>query len=153
MLHCMESQRVGHDLLTEQKQPFHRVLNEIIFAELLAQNLLWIEYQYMSGTILKYVKERILEKFNYFHWSLYCCRKLYITIIIKASLEAQSVKNLPAMSETQVWSLGQGRYTGEGNGNPLWYSCLKNSMGRGDWWVAWGPTVHGVAKSCTQLNC
>ena len=37
-LQCMESQRVGHDLVTEQKQPFHS-FNEIIFAELLAQNL------------------------------------------------------------------------------------------------------------------
>ena len=152
MLQCMESQRLGHDLVTEQKQPFHRVLNEIIFAELLAQNLLWIEYQYMSGTVLKYVKERVLEKFNYFHWSLYCCRKLHIAIIIRASLVAQSVKNLPAMPETQIRSLGQGRYTGEGNGNPLQYSFLKNSMGRGVLWVAWRPTVHGVSKSHTQLS-
>ena len=38
-----------------------------------------------------------------------------------------------------------GRSPGEGNGNPLQYSCLENSMGRGDWWA----TVHGVAKSWT----
>ena len=37
---------------------------------------------------------------------------------------------------------------GEGNGNPLQYSCLDNSMDRGAWW----PKVHGVAKSRTQLN-
>ena len=36
-----------------------------------------------------------------------------------------------------------GRSTGEGNGNPLQYSCLENSMDRG----AWQATVHGVAKS------
>ena len=36
-----------------------------------------------------------------------------------------------------------GRYPGEGNGNPLQYSCLENSMDRGTWWA----TVHGVAKS------
>ena len=63
------------------------------------------------------------------------------------------VKNLPANSGATGLIPGPGRSSGEGNGNPLWYSCLKNSMGRGDWWVAWGPTVHGVAKSCTQLNC
>ena len=34
-------------------------------------------------------------------------------------------------------------FTGEGNGNPLQYSCLENSTDRG----AWQPTVHGVAKS------
>ena len=43
---------------------------------------------------------------------------------------------------------GLGRSPGEGNGNPLQYSCLKNPMDRGAWWV----TVHGVAKSQTQLN-
>ena len=36
-------------------------------------------------------------------------------------------------------------YTGEGNGNPLQYSCLENSMERG----AWQATVHGVTKSQT----
>ena len=38
------------------------------------------------------------------------------------------------------WS---GRAPGEGNGNPLQYSCLENSMDKGAWWA----TVHGVAKS------
>ena len=38
---------------------------------------------------------------------------------------------------------GLRRYPGEGNGNPLQYSCLENSMDRGAWWA----TVHGVAKS------
>ena len=37
---------------------------------------------------------------------------------------------------------GSGRSPGEGNGNPLLYSCLENSMGRVAWWV----TVPGVTK-------
>ena len=41
-----------------------------------------------------------------------------------------------------------GRSPGEGNGNPLQYSCLENSMDGGAWWA----TVHGVAKSWTQLS-
>ena len=41
-----------------------------------------------------------------------------------------------------------GRSLGEGNGNPLQYSCLENSMDRGTWWA----TVHGVAKSWIQLR-
>ena len=45
------------------------------------------------------------------------------------SLVAQTVKNLPAMQETQVRSLG--RVSGEGNDHPLQYSCLENSMDRG----------------------
>ena len=40
---------------------------------------------------------------------------------------------------------GSGRFPGEGNGNPLQYSCLENPMDRGAWWA----TVHGVAKSQT----
>ena len=37
---------------------------------------------------------------------------------------------------------------GEGNGNPLQYSCLENSMDRGAWWT----TVCGVAKSLDTLS-
>ena len=40
---------------------------------------------------------------------------------------------------------GSGRSLGEGNGNPLQYSCLENPMDRG----AWQATVHGVTKSWT----
>ena len=43
---------------------------------------------------------------------------------------------------------GLGRSPGEGNGNPLQYSCLGNPMDGG----AWQTTVHGVAKSRTQLS-
>ena len=62
-----------------------------------------------------------------------------------ASLGAQTVKE----STCNVGDLGlipgSGRFPGEGNGYPLQYSCLENSMDRGAWWVA----VHGVAKSRT----
>ena len=43
---------------------------------------------------------------------------------------------------------GLGRPPGEGNGNPLQYSCLENPMDRGAWWA----TVHGVTKSRTRLS-
>ena len=43
---------------------------------------------------------------------------------------------------------GLGRSPGEGDGNPLQYSCLENSMDTG----AWQATVHGVAKSRTRLS-
>ena len=43
---------------------------------------------------------------------------------------------------------GLGRSPGEGNGNPLQYCCLENPMDGG----AWQATVHGVAKSRTQLR-
>ena len=43
---------------------------------------------------------------------------------------------------------GSGKSPGEGNGNPLQYSCLENSMDRGAWWAV----VHGVSKSWTRLS-
>ena len=66
-----------------------------------------------------------------------------------ASLVTQMVKRLPACRAGDPCSIpGSGRCPGEGNGNPLQYSCLENSMDRG----AWQATVHGVAKSQTRLN-
>ena len=43
---------------------------------------------------------------------------------------------------------GSERSPGEGNGNPLWYSCLENPMDRG----AWRATDHGISKSLTGLS-
>ena len=56
------------------------------------------------------------------------------------------VKNPPPRDVGSIPGLG--RSPGEGNGNPLQYSCLENSMDRGAWWA----TVHRVAKSRTQLS-
>ena len=53
-----------------------------------------------------------------------------------------SVKNPPANAGDVGSIPGSGRSPGEGNGNPLQYSCLGNPMDRG----AWRATVHGVAK-------
>ena len=43
---------------------------------------------------------------------------------------------------------GSGRSPGVGNGNPLQYTCVENSMDRGAWWAA----VHGITKSWTRLK-
>ena len=43
---------------------------------------------------------------------------------------------------------GSGSSQGEGNGNPLQYSCLENPMDRG----AWLAIVHRIAKSWTRLS-
>ena len=59
---------------------------------------------------------------------------------------AQMVKHL-AYNARDLGSIpGQGRYSGEGNGNPLQYSCLENPMYRPAWWAA----LHWVPKSQTQ---
>ena len=55
-------------------------------------------------------------------------------------------------SACNVGNLGSipelGGSPGEGNGNPLQYSCLENPMDIGDWWAS----VHGVARSRTRLS-
>ena len=43
---------------------------------------------------------------------------------------------------------GSGKSLGVGNGNPLQYTCMENSMDRGAWWAA----VHGITKSWTRLK-
>ena len=53
-----------------------------------------------------------------------------------------AVKNLPAMQEMWVWSLGLEDLLEKGIGNPLQDSCLGNPMYRETWW----DTVHGVSK-------
>ena len=61
---------------------------------------------------------------------------------------AQLVKNLPANEgDTRDVGLipGSGRSPGEGNGNPLQYSCLENSMDRGARWAV----IPGVSNSWT----
>ena len=61
-----------------------------------------------------------------------------VSVFIRAIVHAGDVGSIP----------GLGRSPGEGNGNPLQYSCLEISMDRGAWWA----TVHGFAKSQTRLN-
>ena len=66
----------------------------------------------------------------------------------RASVVAQMVKCL-AYNAGDLGSIpGAVRSSGEGNGNPLQYSCLENPMDGEAWWA----TVHGVAKSWTRLS-
>ena len=62
---------------------------------------------------------------------------------------AQMVKNLPAMQETLIQSLGQEDLPGEGNGHPLQYSCLENSMDGGTWWATWGCKESNMTEQLT----
>ena len=52
------------------------------------------------------------------------------------------LKNTPANAGDASSTLESGRSPTEGNGNPLQYSCLGNSLDSGAWWT----TVHGVPK-------
>ena len=70
-------------------------------------------------------------------------------------LEVRNTPGLTGYSKESACSAGDpslipgsGRSRGEGNSNPLHYSCLGNPMDRG----AWQATVHGAAKSQTKLS-
>ena len=64
---------------------------------------------------------------------------------IPGQVMPSSVKNPPAVDGDMGSVSGSGRALGEGNGNPLQYSCKENSMVGG----AWQAPVNGVAKSQT----
>ena len=81
-------------------------------------------------------------KFSNVH--LFTCVFPNYRIHIWDQFSSQMVKSLPAMWEIPGW----GRSPGEGNGNPLQYSCLENPMDGGPW----RATVHGVAKSQLWLS-
>ena len=72
----------------------------------------------------------------------FCVHLAYFIFFCGASLVAQWERICLPMQEMWVWSLGRRKSPGEGNGNPLQYSCLENPTDRG----AWRATVHGVAK-------
>ena len=62
--------------------------------------------------------------------------------------DSSVIKN-PFAKAGDVGSIpGLGRFPGEGNGNPIQYSCLGNPMDRGAWWA----TVHGVTMPGHQLR-
>ena len=73
---------------------------------------------------------------------------IYLVISVLGFPCGSVVKNLSANVGDMGLIPGSGRAPGGGNGNPLQYSCLGNPMDRG----AWQATVHGIAKSRTQLS-
>ena len=77
-------------------------------------------------------------------------RKLaYLWLELHGSLEmGKEVGNIQPMRDLSLMITVYHLLPGEGNSNPLQYSCLENSMDRGAWWA----TIHGVAKSRTRLS-
>ena len=77
------------------------------------------------------------------------CTLTYDTFIISLGFPGGSDEEESACSAGDLGSItGLGRSPGEGNGHPIQYLCLENSMDRGAWWAV----VHGVAKSWTVLS-
>ena len=77
-------------------------------------------------------------------WNNHHCN--YVKAVFQGGLSGDSVvENLSGNAGDTGLIPGLGRAPGEGNGNPLRYSCLGNLMDRG----AWQATVLGIAKSQT----
>ena len=72
----------------------------------------------------------------------------FLPLSIPSSSGGSVVKNMPANGGAVGLIPGLGRSPGEGNGNALQYSRLRNPMGREAWWAI----VHEVAKSQTRLR-
>ena len=88
---------------------------------------------------------------KYIYIYIYAFHIYTLSIYIYAFQVAQWKKNSPANavgSRDMGLISGLGRSPGEGNGNPLQYSCLENSMDRG----AWRALVHSVTKSWSQFS-
>ena len=84
------------------------------------------------------------------NWTTTACQTIYLFLpIFILGFPGGSDSKESACNAGDLGSIpGLGRSPGEGNGNPLWYSCLENSIDRGAWWA----TVHGVAESWTRLS-
>ena len=75
--------------------------------------------------------------------------RFYVKFGIVKKYLLSSVGKKSACSVGELGSIpGLGRFLGEGNGYPLQYSCLENSMDRGTWWA----TAYGIAKNRTRLS-
>ena len=73
---------------------------------------------------------------------------IYSTVYVMGLPSGSDGKESACNAGDTVLIPGLGRSPGEGNGNPLQYSCLENSMDRG----AWQAVVHGVSKNQTRLR-
>ena len=92
--------------------------------------------------------------FGFYHLWGHCSFLLYVGV---HKILFVPSKGFPAGSDSKETDCnagylgpisGLGRSPGEGNGNPLQYSCLENPMDGGAWWA----TVHGVPKNQIQLR-
>ena len=78
-------------------------------------------------------------------------KNLFILLTIGIWTSSREGRGFPGGSMVKnptTYAGDMGSIPGEGNANPLQYSCQENSMDRGAWWA----TVHGLTKSQTRLS-
>ena len=104
-------------------------------------------YGVIVTAVVNTVCSRMLEHLHYTLTHVSCCQCLKESINVEKEARSHQTPEATVYPEMSLWSILSKR-VGEGNGNPLQYSCLENPMGGGAWWAA----VHGVAKSQTRLS-
>ena len=141
---------------------FSAIISSKIFSYPFFLFFFWDPYSLNVGAfdIVPEVSEIVLSSFHSFHFILLFRSYFHHFIFQFTDLFfcfRYSVIGFPGGSEVKASACnagdlgsnpGSGRSPGEGNGNPLQYSCLENPMDSRAWWA----TVHGVAKSRTRLS-
>ena len=96
----------------------------------------------VSGLIVSGFTFRFLIHFDFIFGVRECSNFILLHIAVQFS-QHHLLKRLPFLHCIVLPPL-----SGEGNGNPLQYSCLENPVDRGAWWAA----IHGITQSQTQLK-
>ena len=100
-----------------------------------------IAFYSVSNRSMRYI--HMLKKIQ----SLCFLPLIFVPLVLPWWHSGKVVKNPPANAGDMCSIPGSGRSTGEGNGNPLQYSCLGNPMDKG----AWQATFHGVTKESVTI--
>ena len=145
-LHSMGLQRARHDWVTEHTQNV-KTSGWGEGKRHLHKEDYWVKFKILKTCLLLLLSSTLSVTFNNHPTShlkaLKTSKFSYFTSIWGQSFPGSSVSKESAFSAEDSGSiLGLERSPGEGNGNPLQYSCMENPMDRGAWWV----TVHGVTK-------
>ena len=136
MLHSVGSQREGHDSATEQQQIFsiYQTWDKyLILLPMYYANTIKINYKIFLATlhthsIMKQNADNILRK-KALLLSFYDLSRLSMQRSYQSSFPGGSDGKASTCIAGDPGSiLGSGRSPGEGNGNPLQYSCLENSI-------------------------
>ena len=116
---------------------------------------LWVPLQLLWALLLLYLPLwwKISFRFDQLplgvSWGYFTPRSLHTYSFLLQSFPGGSDSKASTCNLGDLGSIPEsGRSPGEGNGNPLQYSCLENPMDGG----AWQSTVHGVSKSQTWLS-